>query len=546
MARRRGFFAELQHQLRMREREQQRILQRQQRLEAQAAREQQRAVKAAELASARAAKEQQVRYVEQRRAYAAHRTRMVRERVEELASLLASYVPTEVLWPTDLLRSEFQPRPFTPGPELAAASPAPVWEQFAPPAPTGWQRVRSSGYQRQVEQKRADFEEALAQHMSREEHRMAAWDAAVRSHEAAERVRAEEVEQSNAQLEVLRQRFEAADPAAVEECFEVFLKAAGLPVDLPIDVEVAYQSQPRRLLIDRRLPGIEVIPPEREYRYVRERDEIVSSARSPKEVQQRYADLLGRLVLLTMRDAFAVRPGSLVEEVAVNGVVAGRNKATGRPEDHVLISVSATRAQFEDLVLTELDPVACLQQHLNAIVSPHPWDLEPVRPIFDPDLSRYKRADSVDVASQLDSRPVLVEMPWKDFEQLVRELFEAIGMQSWVTQPSKDDGVDAIAINPDPVMGGECVIQAKRYIKVVEIDAVRALAGVMEDKHASRGVLVTTSWFGKASDDFARRHNRIQLIDGAQLKYLIKEHLGKDVIPGAIKPSRRRGPSTRS
>jgi restriction system protein len=36
-------------------------------------------------------------------------------------------------------------------------------------------------------------------------------------------------------------------------------------------------------------------------------------------------------------------------------------------------------------------------------------------------------------------------------------------MQSWVTQASRDDGVDAVATNPDAVLGGLCVIQAKRY-----------------------------------------------------------------------------------
>ena len=49
-----------------------------------------------------------------------------------------------------------------------------------------------------------------------------------------------------------------------------------------------------------------------------------------------------------------------------------------------------------------------------------------------------------------------------------------------MTQASRDDGVDAVATNEAPVFGGLCVIQAKRYRKVVELEAVRALAGVME------------------------------------------------------------------
>lgn len=159
----------------------------------------------------------------------------------------------------------------------------------------------------------------------------------------------------------------------------------------------------------------------------------------------------------------------------------------------------------------------CLR-HLNALVSPHPWDLEAVRPIFDPDLSKYRLVDAHDAAAGLDARPVLVEMRPLEFEILVKQLFEAMGMKSWVTQASRDDGVDAVAMNEDPIMGGTCVIQAKRYRAVVPVEAVRALAGVMDDKRASRGVLVTTSWFGKATEDFAARHGRIQLITGPRVE----------------------------
>jgi restriction system protein len=118
----------------------------------------------------------------------------------------------------------------------------------------------------------------------------------------------------------------------------------------------------------------------------------------------------------------------------------------------------------------------------------------------------------------------------RNFEHLVRALFEAIGLKSWVTQDTRDDGVDGVAVNEDPIVGGLCVIQAKRYSKVVGLEAVHALAGTMEDKHAAKGVLVTTSWVGKASRDFAARHERIEIIEGRHLKSMLLEHLGLDVL----------------
>jgi restriction system protein len=195
--------------------------------------------------------------------------------------------------------------------------------------------------------------------------------------------------------------------------------------------------------------------------------------------------------------------------------------------------VHATREAFAGIVLDEpeLDPKACLTSYLNAVISPHPNDLEAVRPVVQFDLSKYKFVEEMNVIAGLDSRPDLLALKPVEFEHLIRELFEAIGMKSWVTQASRDEGVDGVAVNEDPIVGRLCIIQAKRYSKIVGVEAVHALAGVMEDKYAAKGVLVTTSWVGKASRDFAARNgSRIQIIEGRQPKYMLKEHLGLDVL----------------
>jgi restriction system protein len=67
------------------------------------------------------------------------------------------------------------------------------------------------------------------------------------------------------------------------------------------------------------------------------------------------------------------------------------------------------------------------------------------------------------------------------------------------------------------------------------VEAVHALAGVMDDMNAAKGVLVTTSWVGKASRDFAARNGRIEIIEGRQLKSMLLEHLGLDALIGLSK-----------
>jgi hypothetical protein len=52
----------------------------------------------------------------------------------------------------------------------------------------------------------------------------------------------------------------------------------------------------------------------------------------------------------------------------------------------------------------------------------------------------------------------------------------------------------------------------------------------MDDKSAAKGVLVTTSWVGKASRDFAARNGRIEIIEGRHLKAMLLEHLSLDAL----------------
>ncbi|MGW1529171.1 restriction endonuclease [Streptomyces sp. NPDC002159] len=170
----------------------------------------------------------------------------------------------------------------------------------------------------------------------------------------------------------------------------------------------------------------------------------------------------------------------------------------------------------------------------SAVVSRHPYNLEPVPPVVSFDLSRYKLAPGRDVVAGLDSRPDLLAMDPTEFEHLIRRLFEKAGLKSWVTQASRDDGIDAVAVIEQPLLSTQCIIQAKRTKNVVPADTVRAVAGLVNDTGASKGIVVTTAWFGKASLDFAPR-NRLELIDGRRLKALLLEHLGIDALIGLPK-----------
>ncbi|MFK0216861.1 restriction endonuclease [Streptomyces vinaceus] len=332
------------------------------------------------------------------------------------------------------------------------------------------------------------------------------------------------------------QAFGEGDLEGFAVSVEEALDSVGYPQGLGGARQVAFAPESRELVVEVELPGQAVVPSVAQYRFKASTPPaVVPQPRKEAETKARYRDLVARLALRAIDEAFAVTPPALVDQIAFNGKVRAKDRATGKAIEPCLVSVRVSRERFAELVLDEpeLDPVASLH-HLNAIVSQHPYDLEPVRPVVSFDLSRYKIAPERDVVAGLDSRPDLVAMDPTDFEHLIRRLFEKIGLKSWVTQASRDDGIDAVAVNEEPLIGGLCIIQAKRTKNVVSAETVRAVAGLVVDKSASKGIVVTTAWFGKASWDFAPR-NRVELIDGRHLKALLLEHLGIDALIGLPK-----------
>jgi restriction system protein len=114
-----------------------------------------------------------------------------------------------------------------------------------------------------------------------------------------------------------------------------------------------------------------------------------------------------------------------------------------------------------------------------------------------------------------------------EFESLITNLFEEMGLETRQTQASRDGGVDCVAYDSRPIFGGKVVIQAKRYKNTVGVSAVRDLFGTMQNEGAMKGILVTISGYGKASHEFANG-KPLELIDGGGLLFLLSEHAGMD------------------
>lgn len=439
----------------------------------------------------------------------------------------------------DALKVEPEPPRFDPG-QLGVAESAPDWKNYAIPEPGALSRLfgGAAKHERQTAEARARFEAATSAHHQREATRERALSEARSGHERMLADMRAKAAAENAALETRRAGFAAGDPESVEWFVSRVLDTSRYPDGFPRQYQVAYRPENRDVVVEFELPPQTVVPAVRGYRYIKARDAVDPLPRPATEVKQRYARLIASVALRNLHEIFAATPSDVVEAVVFNGRVSTIDRATGKPARPHLLSVEAERATFEDLVLAAVEPAACLKR-LNALVSPNPFDLEAVEPFITFDLKRFRFTDDMDVVAGLDSRPNLLKLSPTEFEHLVRQLFVSMGAEAWTTIPSKDGGVDAVATSKNLFFGGVCLIQAKRWTSVVGLEAVHALSGVMADHNATTGVLVTTSWFGRASEQFANR-NRITLVNGAELKQLIKQHLNRDVIPGTSPPRRLR------
>jgi restriction system protein len=112
-----------------------------------------------------------------------------------------------------------------------------------------------------------------------------------------------------------------------------------------------------------------------------------------------------------------------------------------------------------------------------------------------------------------------------EFEALITNLFEKMGLETRLTQASRDGGVDCVAWDMRPIIGGKVIVQAKRYRNTVGVSAVRDLYTGLSNEGAAKGIFVATSGYGKAAYDFVK-NKPLEFLSGSNLLHLLEEHAG--------------------
>lgn len=475
---------------------------------------------------AAAEKERKQLYLESRLADTEQANRELTRYVETLEGLLAQTLAVNDAIDFESLKDKPAQLRFKPGalaqpghpPELAPPAPLSALQKLVPGA-----KAKHAAATAAAEQEHA---EAMVVYEQTERDRETRLAAARAAHDERARVEAERITAQHAQVDAFRTSYERGKPEAVVNYSSMVLAASRYPDGFPQQHKVAFVPESRQLVVELDLPTFEVVPDALEYRYVRARDEITPKARPIGQRKALYTRVVAQTALRTVHELFESDRAGHFDSVVFNGHVDTIDPRTGQPVRPCLVTLRSTRDAFAALELARVEPEACLKG-LSAGVSKSPAELAPVRPVLEFDMVDPRFIEETDVLATIDQRPNLMELTPSEFETLITNLFEKMGLETRLTQASRDGGVDCVAYDPRPIFGGKVVIQAKRYKHTVGVSAVRDLFGTMQNEGASKGILVTTSGYGKASFEFAEG-KPLELLSGSNLLYLLKEHAGID------------------
>ena len=340
-----------------------------------------------------------------------------------------------------------------------------------------------------------------------------------------------EREKFNASINELNDRYNKNEKEAVEEYFELVLDTIEFPYEgLEGNYDLEYNELSKILVLDYVLPNIDVIPDLKNMTYVKSRDEFNETYITEKQKEKVYNELLYGLVLKIVEVLYSKVENDSVKSIVFNGWIENINKATGNEQSFCLLSLQTKKEDFEVINLEQVDYKTCFRK-LKGISKPNLNDLVPVAPILNINTEDKRFIDNVEIGDKIEGINI-ANIDWKDFEHLIRELFqkefENDGVEVKTTQASRDGGVDAIMFDPDPIKGGKYIIQAKRYNNLVGISAVRDLYGAVHNEGATKGILVTTSDFGADSYEFVK-DKPLTLINGSNLLSLLQKHNYKNV-----------------
>jgi restriction system protein len=411
VSRRRGFLAELQYinQQAAKSRRQQEVAAHRARVAAQ--REAERAQRAAQQARSAAAaadtrqrahlaQQAQLLHVESQIAEVESRNAGLVQAREEIDGLLSASLAVDDFIDLERLKiTKVEHPPFRPG-QLGSPSakvPPPIYPQEPvyqePPSPGGLFSAKKK-HAELIAQSRHEFERvhrAWHDHVNTmqssylmavrirdesESRRIQRLAVAEATYAAECRQREAEAENHNQALAKLVNDLAFDIESAIQEYVGIVLSNSVYPEAFPVEHDYEFDLATRELRLVAAVPAPSSISAVKEYKYVKTKDEITSTALPAKALKDRYTGAVTQVAVRTLHEIFEADRSAKIYSIALRVVCEAISPATGLLESVPLVIVAADREAFKRFDLSNVVPLATLQ-HLGAAISKSPFDLIP-------------------------------------------------------------------------------------------------------------------------------------------------------------------------
>lgn len=411
MARRRGFFAELQYQNQLAARQRAQAERAQARAHAAAVREAERAQRQAERAAAAAARsasaDRRAAEREAKRLHEAYRLTEVdalnselAEVAEELSSILSATLDVDDFVDLEDLRVSERHPPFpradleVPTPDVVpvSAPPEPVFVELEPPKGLGSVLGGKKKHAAAVAAAREAFEaehraweveaakvptlqlEQIQKHDARERRRLDALQAARDAYDRECAERDAEIARANQRLNALIAGLAAGEHEAVLEYVGIVLGNSVYPQVLAVEHDYDFDPDTRELALTTLISPPDQLPAEKSYRWRKAKDEVTSTLLSRKDMKERYASIVHQVALRTLHEIFEADRAAKIQTITLHVATETKDPATGLESRVVFVGVGAERDSFMTFDLHNIVPAATLE-HLGAAVSKNPHEL---------------------------------------------------------------------------------------------------------------------------------------------------------------------------
>lgn len=414
MGRKRGFWAELQHQQRLAEQRQRDAYVAAYAAHTAAALEAERAQREYERAVAAAAHAAERRRweaeAEARRAHerallaaAEANTQRAISAFQQIDAILAATLDVDDYVDIAALKQTADHPPFdsagldkpTPKPTLHSAPPEP---QFTPPpAPTGLSKL--FGKQKHVEATQQAHAEWAQQHQTwrdNVERVLPSKNASLlEMHAASERQRAERlaaaqmvydqdcadreraIAEANSKLDEFARALEAGELHAIHEYVGIVLGNSVYPDAFPVDHEFQFDPELGELTVTVIIPPPSELPAVKLYKYLQKTGETRETPCTQKEQRERYNGAVAAVAVRTFHEVFESDREGRIQTISLTVQTETIHPATGLPEAFPFVAAAADRHDFARYDLHNVDPTQTLT-YMNALVSKNPFALKPI------------------------------------------------------------------------------------------------------------------------------------------------------------------------